>query len=490
MVSVAIVVVVDTNIIRDSPRLRREEWLSLIENKTAWDVEFVVPEVVVMESVNVVRREWDKQRSALARVKVGEFGLGEALDSMLAAIDKCSEEYEQWLRDHLGEIGASIVPPPPTDLMDLARRASALRAPYSSTKDKDGFRDTLIWLTVLAIAQDRPDAEVWFVSDNHDDFGPKPGSWTGENTGERDDCPILFHWDLREDLDECGLSGRVNYVVSLKRLEQHIAARFAPIPESDLKVLADQINRKPLAERLMSAALGIGVDPERAALPLTAAAAEIAGTREQHDGWEFSEGALRGEAGWTARFAVDTEVDITFVRRDLTTGDITKKLRLFGDITVSSKNEVLGVVVTSAEALPDDPMRARRAERSDRRASNAKFADPFRDLAFESVSSAFAGAQNRAFADEMRRALPPDSLRHMAEQAQKALPAEDLQRMAEQAQRALPGEDLQRMAEQAQRALPGEDLRRMVEQAQRALPAEDLQRMAENMRKMLPPEFR
>lgn len=458
MAAVAIVVVVDTNMIRDSPKLRREEWLSLIENKTAWGVEFAVPEVVVMESVNVVRREWDKQRSALAKVKVGEFGLGETLDSMLTEIDKCSEGYEQWLRDRLGEIGASIVPPPPTDLMDLARRASALRAPYA--KDKDGLRDTLIWLTVLAIAQDRPDAEVWFVSDNHDDFGPKPGSWTGENTGERDDCPILFHRDLRDDLDERSLSNRVNYVVSMKRLEQHIAARFAPIPEPDLKALADQIDRKPLAEGLMSAAFGMEVDPEQAALPLAAVAAAIVGNREQDDGWEFSEGARRGKAGWTARFAVDTEVDITFVRHDLTlpNGDVTKKLRLFGDITVSSENEVLDIVVTSAEALPDDPQRARWAERSNRRAAYDKFPDPFRDLPFQSVSAGYASAQNRAFAEEMSRSLPPESLRQIAERAQEMLPPESLRRVAEQ--------------------------------AQKALPPEDLRRMAENIRKMLPPEFR
>ncbi len=452
MAAVEIVVVVDTNMIRDSPRLRREEWLSLIENKTAWGVEFAIPEVVVMESVNVVRREWDKQRSALARVKVGEFGLGNALDSMLAEIDKCSEGYEQWLRDRLGEIGASIVAPPPTDLMDLARRASALRAPYA--KDKDGFRDTLIWLTVLAIAQDRPDAEVWFVSDNHDDFGPKPGSWTGDNTGERDDCPILFHQDLREDLDERGLSSRVNYVVSVKRLEQHIAARFAPIPEPDLKALADQIDRKPLAERLMSATFGLEVDPEQAALPLAAVAGVIIGTREQHDGWEFSEGALRGESGWTARFAVDTEVDVRFVRHDLSDSDITKKLRVFGDITVSSKNEVLDVVVTSAEALPDDPRRAKWVERSNRRASNAKFPDPFRDLPFQTVSAGYASAQNRRFAEEVSRSLPPESLRQMAERAQEMMPPESLQRMAEQAQKALPPKDLQRMAENIRKMLP------------------------------------
>ncbi|MEV6071925.1 PIN domain-containing protein [Nocardia sp. NPDC052001] len=431
----AIVVVVDSNIISDSPSLRREEWLSLIKNQAAWGVEFAIPEVVVMESVNVVKREWNKQRDSLAKAKVGEFGLGDTLNSMLTEIDRRSEGYEQSLRDRLGEIGASIVAPPPADLMDLARRAAVQRAPYR--KDKDGFRDTLIWLTALDIAQKRSDAEVWFVSDNHEDFGPKPGSWTGENTGERDDCPILFHQDLREDLDGRGLLGRVNYVVSLKRLEQHIAARFAPIPESELRTRADRIDRDSLAERLMSAAHGVDVDPEQVALPLAAAAAAITGTQGQHGGWEFSEGALRADAGWTARFAVNVEVDISFVRTDLTTGEITKTLRVFGDITVSLGNEVVDIAVTSAEALPDDPMRARWARRSAERASNTKFPDPFWDRPLGTVSAPYANAQNRAFAEQIIRS---ESLQRIAEQAQKPLPPEDLQRMAENAWKTLPPE--------------------------------------------------
>ncbi|MBY8863976.1 PIN domain-containing protein [Nocardia sp. CA2R105] len=353
------IVVVDSNVLAASPGLRRPEWLSLVEKKHDWSVRIVVPEVVLMETVNVVRRLWAEERDRVASLKVRQFGLAEAQDSMLASIDRHSEGYEQWLRGHLDQIGVFVVPPPQVDLMELARRSSAKLAPYRKDKDKDCLRDTLIWFTVMAVAHENADEEVWFVSDNHQDFGPVAGNWTGVKTGERDDCPILFHHDLMADLDDGDLSGRVHYVVSVKRLEQHFAARFAPIADADLAGLVDRIDVGMLAERLVEAAWGLDLSPRQAALPLQAVAARIADAREQREGWSFSEGAGRGETRCTARFVVDTEIDIALVREDLTGETETKQLRLFGDVTVSMDGELQDLVVTSAEALPDDPMRPR-----------------------------------------------------------------------------------------------------------------------------------
>ncbi|WP_040786062.1 hypothetical protein [Nocardia pneumoniae] len=58
--------------------------MSLNENKDDWGVQFAVPEVVFMETVNVVRRQWNARRNELANVRIGEFGLGNMLESLLA----------------------------------------------------------------------------------------------------------------------------------------------------------------------------------------------------------------------------------------------------------------------------------------------------------------------------------------------------------------------------------------------------------------------
>jgi hypothetical protein len=49
-------------------------------------------------------------------------------------------------------------------------RAIKNRAPYSGRKS-DYFQDTLIWLTVCHVAEANPQSTVWFVSQNHTDFG-------------------------------------------------------------------------------------------------------------------------------------------------------------------------------------------------------------------------------------------------------------------------------------------------------------------------------
>ena len=81
---------------------------------------------------------------------------------------------------------------------------------------------------------------------------------------------------------------------------------------------------------------------------------------------EFTEAAGRGAAGWTARFAVDTEVDRSLVGAPLVGTEHTKVLRVVGQITVAPNGQISDIAVDSAEALPGDPMRARWARRAAR----------------------------------------------------------------------------------------------------------------------------
>jgi hypothetical protein len=295
---------------------------------------------------------------------------------MVAEINRMSDGYEAGLRERLDELGIVIQRTPEVDHMEIARRASAGRTPFTRNKDgktKDGYRDTLIWLTVIAVAQQNPSDEVWLVSDNHLDFGPKRGNWTGPGSGDLEDCRILFDDDLAEERADHSLTERVHYVLSAERLELHLASQFAPITGADLDRMVATIEMTTLGAKLMYAALGLDLDPEAAALPVEVAGAQIVGVREQQEGWTFSEAARRGDAGWTARFAVDTEVDISMVEAPLIGSEDTKVLRLLGRVTVSPECDIGDMAVDSAEALPSDPMRARWVRRRERDASFVGF---------------------------------------------------------------------------------------------------------------------
>lgn len=58
-----------------TPNLSRSEWISLSDHRPDWQVNLLVPDVVVMETTRVVAREWINQRETLNKAKVGTFGL-------------------------------------------------------------------------------------------------------------------------------------------------------------------------------------------------------------------------------------------------------------------------------------------------------------------------------------------------------------------------------------------------------------------------------
>ena len=79
---------VDTNIIFGSPGLRSPAWKALAEQSEEWDLRFAVPDVVRMEAINVVTRDWRSQRDKVRGHRLGEFGLSEIQADMIATIDK------------------------------------------------------------------------------------------------------------------------------------------------------------------------------------------------------------------------------------------------------------------------------------------------------------------------------------------------------------------------------------------------------------------
>ena len=198
------VIVLDTNVLFDSPMLTSHEWESLIENRMAWDLQIVIPDVVVMETGTIVKREWSKTKDSVNSLRVGGLGLKPEKENLAAMIQSRIDGYEDALANRIESAGIVVEPVPAVDHLAIARRASLDRAPYAGGT-KDGYRDTLIWLTLLSVADQSHDEEIWFVSNNTLDFGPTKGDWTGPKNGTRESCPILFHSHLREELESLSL---------------------------------------------------------------------------------------------------------------------------------------------------------------------------------------------------------------------------------------------------------------------------------------------
>lgn len=163
-----------------------------------------VPAVVVEEVKNKYRERLTKAVDELASKyedlerlgvpdKPPDFG-GAWFDAQCALYD---DHLKRWLRDRQAE----LLPVPDIAHESLIHRALSRRRPFS---DKGtGYRDALIWESVLRLAAAQDD-EILFVSGNTHDFAMAEGG---------------LHEDLKGDLLERGLSEeRVRLVVGLDAL--------------------------------------------------------------------------------------------------------------------------------------------------------------------------------------------------------------------------------------------------------------------------------
>ncbi|WP_280472119.1 PIN domain-containing protein [Nocardia cyriacigeorgica] len=356
----AILVVVDANVLRSSPNLQLNPWQSLLDQQEEWDLELIVPEVALHEAVHLLRVSWMAELEKIQGLNIGNLldldgQKQELADIVMSRID----QLEQWFLDSCEEHGISVVSPPEDiDWMDIASRAIYRQPPYNehSDRSKDGFRDTLIWHTLLTIAAEDTESEVWFVSANSKDFG-EPGL----EARKLNDWSVPFHPALVSELEDRGLAERVHYVTNMPRLVSNLSARFKPIGEDEFQGLLTQLDKASLVRALMERIDNLPLDPRTAALDLNVQAGRVAKAREPDwENWHFEECARTSRpGGWRARFEIDAQVDIDTaeVAGEGTVHD--KWLRFSGDLTVLPDGSTAQLVVTTAEALPDDPMRAR-----------------------------------------------------------------------------------------------------------------------------------
>ncbi len=171
----------------DRPRLR------LVRTQAkAGSFTLAVPELVVLETVNLYREEIEAAAESLAdrsqkplerleQLKVPapmpEFDIGALV-----------EAYEKRLRELLEDVGAEVPDLPGIPESEIVERALKRRKPFK--KSDAGYRDTLIWHNVLALAERD---EVVLVSENHGDFA------------ENKDEPAVLASDLQDDLEQANL---------------------------------------------------------------------------------------------------------------------------------------------------------------------------------------------------------------------------------------------------------------------------------------------
>jgi PIN domain len=188
------VVVFDTNVLPRSGTLDSPLWLSIRKVCNAANIDIVLPELIVHESLNL-RRDGYRVASANFLESFREIERFFEPESVYVPdVEEICSNWETAIREAF-----EVVPVHGDDAVEALSREALRRRP---AREGRGSRDSAIWLTVLRLAETH--ARVTFVSRNVRDFGKG-----------------ALHPDLI--LDQEAAQGDVTYLTSLDAFIESVA---------------------------------------------------------------------------------------------------------------------------------------------------------------------------------------------------------------------------------------------------------------------------
>jgi hypothetical protein len=212
-------VILDTTEFFDSPRADSNSFRVLQEYVRRTQSHLVVPEIVVREVINHVRERLLRVESNL-RDAEQDYEKLRTIGAGLLTVDR--PNFDDALRAYAGSFRGTLrygfntlfLPIPTVAHDELLERALLRKRPFA--KGKDGYRDALIWLSIVAYVKEHP-AEYVFITNNVRDFSEK---------------------DLRVDLGELPAGCTLKYENDLKSFND----THAKVALERLNALADRLH--------------------------------------------------------------------------------------------------------------------------------------------------------------------------------------------------------------------------------------------------------
>jgi predicted nucleic acid-binding protein len=188
------IVVVDSNtIVRGAWRLDSPAWKVLLHQAASGHIRLLVPELVLREAVGRFVDEVERRHSAADREarKLNELTGQERATTPATSLADVATGYKTTLREKLSEFGVEMVDLPEIRLGDLVQRAITRTKPFDERGS--GFRDAILWETVVALMRANPDSSAVLISNDRKAFA---------DAG--DTCQL--HPNLRRELGQRGVS--------------------------------------------------------------------------------------------------------------------------------------------------------------------------------------------------------------------------------------------------------------------------------------------
>jgi hypothetical protein len=166
-------VVLDTNVLRGDPRLDKPSTKALLHFAEREAYAIVIPAIVKDEALNLLREDIENARADVEIVRrrlnrilgsnrfVADVDVSStatphtdqiSLHIPHRAIDEIVSTYESKLRQTFGQPAIELQGYPATDHRETVSRALRREPPFDSA-GKDGYRDTVLWESVLEVAR-------------------------------------------------------------------------------------------------------------------------------------------------------------------------------------------------------------------------------------------------------------------------------------------------------------------------------------------------
>jgi hypothetical protein len=258
---------VDTNVVGVDPPLAGNAMQRLLDASRQGNVRVAVPRLVVLEAANAWAYQVDEQLDEVAKASSKLESLGYAREvPARPSVGELRQQKHDDMTVHLKAAGVSFPEFPPAEHETVVHRALCRSQPFDAG-GKDGYRDTLLWETVLGRAASEDvifvsrDVRAFFASKTLKSLSPALAAEAIARSGRKHAVRVFY------DLDEA-----LNETV---RLTQEQQARKAQA-EADGNVkrrlaglLDDPDTLKAFSRRMRSALLNaeFGWDDVRALLP-------------------------------------------------------------------------------------------------------------------------------------------------------------------------------------------------------------------------------
>jgi len=169
-------VIPDTSVFEEDLLLRSVQWRLLLENAAAANLTIAVPQVVLAEVVNRFREKVYKHIGTVTESLAVLNRLTDShLDNPIKAEDP--EHWIRWYRDQLRARikgrGGQILKMPRIPHAKLVRRDLNRRKPFAESGK--GYRDALIWETILQAVREGHNSIAFVCKDTRDFAGPDKG---------------------------------------------------------------------------------------------------------------------------------------------------------------------------------------------------------------------------------------------------------------------------------------------------------------------------